>query len=87
MDNKTNAPEADASKRTTIVGNSLPDRIVKNTEFRKEFMGDASVATEWRERQRGKLPPRIKVGGRVIGRRLSDCLAWLAALPTEEDKA
>lgn len=62
----------------------FPDRIVQDAEFRERFLGGGSKTTEWRERAAGKLPPRRTVGGRVIGRRLYDCLTWLAALPTEE---
>lgn len=81
---QTTTLEDEASQPPALLGDPLPDRIVQNAEFCKAFLGGASEATEWRERQAGKLPPRIKVGGRVIGRRLSDCLAWLAALPTED---
>lgn len=83
-DDKTDKPEGKASEPAIAVGGTLPDRIVTDLEFRQVFLGGRSETAEWRLRKAGKLPPRIVVDGRAIGRRLSDCLAWLAALPTEK---
>ena len=75
--------ESKDSSSQVIKGWPLPDRIVPDLEFRQIFLGGRSETAEWRLRKAGKLPPRIVIDGRAIGRRLSDCLAWLAALPTE----
>jgi prophage regulatory protein len=61
------------------------DRIIREQEC--ERLSGLSRTTRWRLERKGRFPRRLILSDNAVGWRLSEVLAWRAALPARAEVA
>ena len=66
-------PKTIASEKKQVT--TTADRIVRPAE--QVLITGRSLASIWRDQQKGAYPPNVRIGQNAVGVRLSSLMAWL----------